>query len=91
MQFENENVQWLFEQFNEDFGAKGNLNLIVKIDTMPYEQGTGGYDLVVYNVSELDTHLVNDTELSMYCYENGLNEEDFETHRVTLVRMKDYN
>lgn len=89
MLFENENLQWLFEQFNEDFGANGNLNLLVHVDPMRYEQGKDGYDLVIYDVTDLDVHLVNSTELSMYCTEHGLNEEDFEIERVTMVKIQD--
>lgn len=89
MIFETENLQGLMEEFNDDFGNYGDRNLLVRVDTMPYEQGTDGYDLVIYDVTDLDVHLVNDTELIMYCSEYGLNEEDFEIERVTLVRMQD--
>ena len=89
MNFEIENLQWFMEQFNEDFGTRGKLNLLVDVDKMLGNNRKIGYDLVVYDVSDLDVSLVNATELSMYCFEYGLEEEDFEIERVSLVEIED--
>lgn len=89
MIFEEENLQWMFEQFNGDFGRKGNLNLLVGVETMFSEEGKDSYDIVIYDVSELDVHLVNITELRMYCFENGLFEDEFEIRRATIVKIQE--
>lgn len=92
--FETENLQWLLEQYNEDFGTKGNLNLLVKLD----EHLDGGVDVVIYNMSQTvlvdgkeftcEYQLVNDTELNMWCFDNGLDEELFEIERITLIKNR---
>lgn len=88
MNFEEENIQWMFNQFNEDFGNKGNLNLLVGVETMYSEEGKDGYDMVIYDVSDLDVHLVNATELRMHCFENNLFEDEFEIRRVSISKIR---
>lgn len=82
MNIDNENLQGLLEEFNEDFGSNGDYNLLAAI-----EPRFDGYDLVVYDATAIDTHLVNDTELHMYCTEYDIDVGYFEIHRVNLMKL----
>lgn len=87
MQFEIENMQMLFEQFNENFGDSGELNLIIDIEDIRDHKGILGYDMVIYDVTGLDILLVNGLELNMYCDDHGIDKDEFEIKRTNFIKM----
>lgn len=79
-----DSLQWLFDNYGMsiEYGSK-----IIGVDYLDVE--SDGIDLVVYDVEglEFDNELIYSYEqLVGYCNDNGLDEENFEIDRVTLVR-----
>ena len=79
-----DNLQWIFDNYgmSVEYGSA-----VIGVDYLDVE--SDGIDLVVYNVEELELDnepIYSYKQLVRYCDDNGLDEENFEIDRVTLVR-----
>ena len=79
-----DNLQWIFENYgmSVEYGSA-----VIGVDYLDVE--SDGIDLVVYNVEELEFDnepIYSYKQLVKYCDDNGLDEENFEINRVTLVK-----
>lgn len=79
-----DNLQWLLNNhgMSIEYGSA-----VIGVDYLDVE--SDGIDLVVYNVEELEFEnepIYSYKQLVKYCDDNGLDEENFEIDRVTLVR-----
>lgn len=72
-----DNVNYLFEIY------KGEENILIGIDYLE----DNGADLVVYDTTELLTTVYDFEEFIQVIDENGLDEEEFEIDRTTLVKI----
>lgn len=80
-QVEENNIQWLVRTYGA-YLEKGTY--IVGVDE---HTEFGGADLVIYDVDVLDG-ISSREELSVWCDENGGDEETFEVDRVCLIKNK---
>lgn len=79
-----DNLQWLLNNhgMSIEYGSA-----VIGVDYLDVE--SDGIDLVVYDVEGLEfdnERIYSYKQLVEYCNENGLDEENFEINRVTLVR-----
>lgn len=74
-----ENVNYLFERY------KSRENILIGVDYLSVEDK--GIDLVVYDTTNMLTEVGSFEDFIAVVDENGLDEEEFEVDRVTLVRM----
>lgn len=79
-----DNLQWLLNNhgMSLEYGST-----VVGVDYLAVEDE--GMDLVIYDVEGLEfdnERIYNYEQLVKYCNENGLDEENFEIDRVTLVK-----
>ena len=79
-----DNLQWLLNNhgMSIEYG-----NAVVGVDYLAVEDE--GMDLVVYDVENIEfenERIYSYEQLVKYCNENGLDEENFEIDRVTLVK-----
>lgn len=72
-----DNVNYLFEIY------KGEENILIGIDYLEDNEA----DLVVYDTTELLTTVYDFEEFIQVIEENGLDEEEFEIDRTTLVKI----
>lgn len=72
-----DNVNSLFEIY------KGEENILIGIDYLEDNEA----DLVVYDTTELLTTVYDFEEFIQVIEENGLDEEEFEIDRTTLVKI----
>lgn len=72
-----DNVNYLFEIY------KGEENILIGIDYLE----DNGADLVVYDTTELLATVYDFEEFIQVIDENGLDEEEFEIDRTTLVKI----
>ena len=79
-----DNLQWIFDNYGMSVEY---WSAVIGVDYLDVE--SDGIDLVVYNVEELEFDnepIYSYKQLVKYCDDNGLDEENFEIDRVTLVR-----
>lgn len=79
-----DNLQWLLNNhgMSLEYG-----DTVIGVDYLAVEDE--GIDLVVYDVEKLEfdnERIYSYKQLVKYCDESGLDEENFEIDRVTLVR-----
>ena len=79
-----DNLQWLLNNhgMSLEYGST-----VVGVDYLAVEDK--GADLVVYDVENIEfenERIYSYKQLVKYCNENGLDEENFEIDRVTLVK-----
>lgn len=79
-----DNLQWLLNNhgMSLEYGST-----VAGVDYLAVEDE--GMDLVIYDVEGLEfdnERIYNYEQLVKYCNENGLDEENFEIDRVTLVK-----
>lgn len=79
-----DNLQWLLNNhgMSMEYGST-----IIGVDYLDVE--SDGIDLVVYDVEKLEFNnerIYSYEQLVEYCNDNGLDEENFEINRVTLVK-----
>ena len=83
-----DNLQWLLSNhgMSLEYG-----NTVVGVDYLAVEDE--GVDLVVYDVERIEfenEYIYNYERLVKYCNEYGLDEENFEIDRVTLIKNDDF-
>ena len=79
-----DNLQWLFDNYGMSIGYG---SAVIGVDYLDVE--SDGIDLVVYNIEGLEFEnepIYSYEQLVEYCNDSGLDEENFEVNRVTLVR-----
>lgn len=79
-----DNLQWLLNNhgMSIEYGSA-----VIGVDYLDVE--SDGIDLVIYDVEGLEfdnERIYSYKQLVKYCDESGLDEENFEIDRVTLVR-----
>ena len=79
-EIEIENIDYLFRTYG------GQPNLVVGIDYLSADDK--GFDLVVYDTTEVLDDVETFEEFISVVNENCLDEESFEVDRVTLVRTQ---
>ena len=75
-----ENIKWLFENYGEDILSGEYL---LGVDS---HEELGGADLVLYDVWGMHISIKTQKELSEWCTKHGVDEEELEVERTTLVR-----
>ena len=78
-----ENLEYAFDNWGVHIDSGG---YIIGVD---YHNELGGACLVLYSTLELDD-VFDWEDLVEYCNENGLDEENFEIDRVTLIKNDDF-